>query len=32
VRLKRLVDAMVRFGLLGKQYTNFKISTIIGNG
>jgi NitT/TauT family transport system substrate-binding protein len=32
VRLQRLVDAMVRFGLLGKQYTNFKISTIIGNG
>jgi NitT/TauT family transport system substrate-binding protein len=32
VRLQRLVDAMVRFGLLGKQYANFKISTIIGNG
>lgn len=32
VRLQRLVDAMVRFGLLGKQYSNFKISTIIGNG
>jgi NitT/TauT family transport system substrate-binding protein len=32
VRLQRLVDAMIRFGLLGKQYTNFKISTIIGNG
>jgi NitT/TauT family transport system substrate-binding protein len=32
VRLQRLVDAMVRFGLLGKQYTNFKINTIIGNG
>jgi NitT/TauT family transport system substrate-binding protein len=32
VRLQRLVDAMVRFGLLGKQYANYKISTIIGNG
>lgn len=32
VRLQRLVDAMVRFGLLGKQYTTFKISTIVGNG
>jgi NitT/TauT family transport system substrate-binding protein len=32
VRLQRLVDAMVRFGLLGKQYANYKISAIIGNG
>jgi NitT/TauT family transport system substrate-binding protein len=32
VRLQRLVDAMTRFGLLGKQYRTFKISTIIGNG
>jgi NitT/TauT family transport system substrate-binding protein len=32
VRLQRLVDAMVRFGLLGKQYSDFKISTIIDNG
>jgi NitT/TauT family transport system substrate-binding protein len=32
VRLQRLVDAMVRFGLLKKQYSNFKVSTIIGNG
>jgi len=31
VRLQRLVDAMVRFGLLGKQYTDFKVSTIIDN-
>jgi NitT/TauT family transport system substrate-binding protein len=31
VRLQRLVDAMVRFGLLGKQYSDFKISTIIDN-
>jgi NitT/TauT family transport system substrate-binding protein len=32
VRLQRLVDAMVRFGLLSKQYSTFKIKTIIGNG
>jgi NitT/TauT family transport system substrate-binding protein len=32
VRLQRLVDAMVRFGLLSKQYAGFKISSIIGNG
>jgi NitT/TauT family transport system substrate-binding protein len=32
VRLQRLVDAMVRFGLLSKQYAGFKVSTIIGNG
>lgn len=32
VRLQRLVDAMVRFGLLGQQYKAFKISTITGNG
>jgi NitT/TauT family transport system substrate-binding protein len=32
VRLQRLVDAMVKFGLLSKQYSNFKVSTIIGNG
>jgi NitT/TauT family transport system substrate-binding protein len=32
VRLQRLVDAMLRFGLLSKQYAGFKISTIIGNG
>jgi len=32
VRLQRIVDAMVRFGLLGKQFANFKISTITGNG
>jgi NitT/TauT family transport system substrate-binding protein len=32
VRLQRLVDAMVRFGLLGKKYTSFKISGIVGNG
>jgi NitT/TauT family transport system substrate-binding protein len=32
VRLQRLVDAMVRFGLLKKQYSNFKVNTIIGNG
>jgi NitT/TauT family transport system substrate-binding protein len=30
VRLQRLVDAMVRFGLIGKKYTGFKVSTIIG--
>jgi len=32
IRLQRLVDAMVKFGLLGKQFASFKISTIIGNG
>jgi NitT/TauT family transport system substrate-binding protein len=32
IRLQRLVDAMLRFGLLTKRYANFKISTIIGNG
>ncbi|HEY3882397.1 MAG TPA: ABC transporter substrate-binding protein [Trebonia sp.] len=32
VRLQRLVDAMVRFGLLSKQYSTFKISSIIDNG
>jgi len=31
-RLQRLVDAMVRFGLLTKKYENFQISSIIGNG
>jgi NitT/TauT family transport system substrate-binding protein len=30
VRLQRLVDAMVRFGLLSKQYSTFKVSSIIG--
>jgi NitT/TauT family transport system substrate-binding protein len=32
VRLQRLVGAMVRFGLLGKQYESFKASSIAGNG
>ncbi len=32
VRLQRLVDAMVRFGLLDKKYAGFKVSGIIGNG
>ncbi len=32
VRLQRLVDAMLRFGLLPRQYASFKISTITGNG
>jgi NitT/TauT family transport system substrate-binding protein len=32
VRLQRLVDAMVRFGLLKKQFSSFKINTIISNG
>ena len=32
VRLQRLVDAMVRFGLLKKQFSGYKISAIIGNG
>jgi NitT/TauT family transport system substrate-binding protein len=32
VRLQRLVDAMVRFGLLSKKYSSFKISSIVGNG
>jgi len=27
---QRLVDAMVKFGPLGKQYANFKIATVIG--
>lgn len=31
-RLQRIVDAMVRFGLLGPKYKSFKISGIIGNG
>ena len=31
-RLQRLVDAMLRFGLLPKQYGSFQISTITGNG
>ena len=30
VRLQRLVDAMIRFGLLGKQYADFKVSSIAG--
>ena len=32
VRLQRLVDAMVRFHLLGQQFRTFKIGSIIGNG
>jgi NitT/TauT family transport system substrate-binding protein len=32
VRLQRLVDAMVKFGLLDKQYADFKVSGITGNG
>jgi NitT/TauT family transport system substrate-binding protein len=32
VRLQRLVDAMIRFGLLSKQYSTFKIKSVIGNG
>ena len=32
VRLQRLVNAMVRFGLLGKQYASFQVSSITGNG
>lgn len=32
IRLQRIVDAMLRFGLLSKQYEKFKISTIIGTG
>jgi NitT/TauT family transport system substrate-binding protein len=32
VRLQRLVDAMVRFGLLNKRYSGFKVATIVGNG
>ncbi len=32
VRLQRLVDAMVKFGLLSRQYANFKVSSIIDNG
>jgi NitT/TauT family transport system substrate-binding protein len=31
VRLQRLVDAMLRFGLLPRQYGSFKISSITGN-
>ena len=31
VRLQRLVNAMVRFGLLGKQYASFQVSSITGN-
>jgi NitT/TauT family transport system substrate-binding protein len=31
-RLQRLVDAMLRFGLLGSKYDNFEISSIILNG
>jgi NitT/TauT family transport system substrate-binding protein len=31
VRLQRLVDAMVRFHLLGQQFRTFKISSIIGD-
>jgi NitT/TauT family transport system substrate-binding protein len=31
VRLQRLVDAMLRFGLLPRQYDSFKISSITGN-
>jgi NitT/TauT family transport system substrate-binding protein len=30
VRLQRLVDAMVRFGLLNQKYSGFKIQTAIG--
>jgi NitT/TauT family transport system substrate-binding protein len=30
VRLQRLVDAMLRFGLLPRQYDSFKISSITG--
>ena len=32
VRLQRLVDAMVRFGLLNEKYAGFKVSSIVGNG
>jgi len=32
VRLQRLVDAMVRFHLLGQEFRAFKIRSIIGNG
>ena len=32
IRLQRIADAMVRFGLVGKKYASFKIATIIGNG
>ena len=31
VRLQRLVDAMLRFGLLPRQYGSFKISSITGS-
>ncbi len=31
-RLQRLVDAMVKYKLLGPQFSSFKISSIIGNG
>jgi NitT/TauT family transport system substrate-binding protein len=30
VRLQRLVDAMIRFGLLNQKYSGFKIKSIIG--
>lgn len=32
IRLQRIVDAMLRFGLLGTKDQSFKISSIIGNG
>jgi NitT/TauT family transport system substrate-binding protein len=32
VRLQRLVDAMVQYGLLSKKYSDFKVSRIIGAG
>ena len=32
IRLQRLVSSMVQFGLLGQQYANFKVSSIVGNG
>ncbi len=32
LRLQRLVDAMLRFGLLPRQYASFRISTVTGNG
>jgi NitT/TauT family transport system substrate-binding protein len=31
-RLQRLVDAMIKFHLLGQKFADFKISAIIGNG
>jgi hypothetical protein len=30
VRLQRLVDAMLRFGLLKPKYADFKVKSIIG--